>query len=339
MKPQGLIMLAIAVSCGLVSMFGVKEFLKKQGDSKEESVRILAARTEIDAGQPLDEQNTYLVSVPVSLVPEDALRGLDEVNDRALRIPATTGEWLRANRLGEKGQFGAVARIPNGMAAVTIPVDATTTHSGMLEPGNRIDLMLTYDDIDDPRKKQTIPVLLFAEVFAIDSTTFGKDAGHRTTPKNITLVVTPEQARAVTHARNMGGKLSTVMRKAGEGNEGDRVTVISDEYLQSGFMKSNLDAPSVARSAEDIDDTLGPDDPRPARFRRGEKEPEMTPEMLQAEAELEAEENALNAAQAAEAEAAAEEPARPEKPLWTMEIYEGDNVVIEQVPLDADLSK
>jgi len=337
MKPQGLIMLAIAVSCVLVSMFGVKEFLKKQGDSKEESVRILAARTEIDAGQPLDEQNTYLVSVPVSLVPKEAIRGLDEVNDRALRIPATTGEWLRANRLGEKGQFGAVARIPDGMAAVTIPVDATTTHSGMLEPGNLIDLMLTYDDIDDPRKKITIPVLLYAEVFAIDSTTFGKDAADRPTPKNITLVVTPDQARAVTHARNIGGKLSTVMRKVGKKNEDGGVTVISDEYLQKGFMRSNLDAPSVARSEEDFEDTWGPDDPRPARFRRGKEEPEMTPEMLQAEAELQAEEDALKAALAAEA--AAEVPARPEKPLWTMEIYEGDNVLLEQVPLDADLSK
>jgi anti-sigma factor RsiW len=63
----------------------------------------------------------------------------------------------------------------------------------------------------------------------------------------------------------------------------------------------------------------------------------MTPEMLQAEAELQAEEDALKAALAAEA--AAEVPARPEKPLWTMEIYEGDNVSLEQVPLDADLSK
>ncbi len=335
MKPQSLILLAVAVSCGLVSMFGVKQVLNRKGEPKGEVVEILAARYEIDAGVPIDDSNTYFLQVPIELCPEDAITSLDQVKDRALKSPAAAKEWLRLARLGDKGQFGVIARVPAGMAAVTIPVDATTTHSGMLEPGNLIDLLLTYDDPEDHRIKKTISVLEFAEVFAVDNSTYGKETTEYSIAKNITLVVKPDQAKAVTHAKNCG-KLSTVMRKPGSSDDEEVQCAISLEYLQSGFVKNNLNAPSVARGegSEDYQETGY----RPTDRRNG---PQMTPEMLDAE-------RALAAIEAAEAEAAARaaaaeeesdvqgQTAEPEEEEegWVMEIYDGVNVVKEKVPLE-----
>ena len=56
------------------------------------------------------------------------------------------------------------------MRVVTIAVDATTIHSGMLQPGNRIDLLLTYrerDPTDGLQKETTIPLMEYVEVFAV----------------------------------------------------------------------------------------------------------------------------------------------------------------------------
>ena len=334
MKPQSLILLAVAVSCGLVSMFGVKQVLNRKGEPKGEVVEILAARYEIEAGVPLDDSNTYFLQVPIDLCPEDAITSLDQVKDRALKSPASAKEWLRLARLGDKGQFGVIARVPAGMAAVTIPVDATTTHSGMLEPGNLIDLLLTYDDPEDHRIKKTISVLEFAEVFAVDNSTYGKETADYSIAKNITLVVKPDQAKAVTHAKNCG-KLSTVMRKPGSSEDEEVQCAISLEYLQSGFVKNNLNAPSVARGED-------PEEYQATGYRPDNRRnaPRMTPEMLEAERELaaiEAEEAAaakLAAAAASETETEEQAADPEEEEGWVMEIYDGDNVVKEKVPLE-----
>ena len=60
--------------------------------------------------------------------------------------------------------------------ALPTPVDATTSHSGMMRPGNRVDLLLTYDDSSSGRNvKKMITVMEFVEVFAVDDRIYGID--------------------------------------------------------------------------------------------------------------------------------------------------------------------
>jgi pilus assembly protein CpaB len=235
MKPQAILMLSVALCCGFIAMLGVRHALMNKGADKDPRVQVVAASVDVDAGVVLSEENVRLVDVPASLVPETAMRKLEDVYQRPMKSPISAGEWILASRVGERGERGAVANIPEGWAAVTIPVDATTTHSGMLQPGNQIDLLLTYRDQEGNSDIQrTLAVLEFVEVFAVDARIYGTEAeGEEGQARNITLLVTPDQARAVTLAGN-SGKLSTIMRKPSGSRERPAAS-ITQEFLNSRF--------------------------------------------------------------------------------------------------------
>lgn len=247
MKPQSIIMLCVAICCGLIAMLGVRQVLQRQGGQAEKIAQIVRASVDVEAGVPLTAENVELIGVPVSLLPEGVLTDLDQVQERALKTRTQAGEWILAKKLGEKGQYGVMVNIPNGWAVVTIPVDGTTTHSGMLRPGNLIDLLVTYRDPSTRNDFQkTITVLEFVEVFAVDNHLFGESEGSEKQARNITLLVTPEQAKAVTLASNVG-KLSTVLRKPGSSDESTRVKGgVSTEFERQWFGQSNLGAPTAS---------------------------------------------------------------------------------------------
>lgn len=249
MKNQSLILLMVAVGCGLVAMLGVRQVINSKPVEEVETIPVLSATADIQPGVPLDDSNTKLIATPITSVPENAVTSLQEIDQRYLKVSVVAGDWILKTKLTEKGQRGVEAILPPGMGIVTIPVDATTSHSGMLQPGNRIDLLLTFDDSKDGRRSQkTMTVLEFVEVLAVDNRVYGADQGGEGQAKNITLLVTPEQGKAVTLAGKIG-TLSTMMVSR-VGSKATGKAAISDEWLTSSFMGSNRDAPSVMDARE-----------------------------------------------------------------------------------------
>jgi pilus assembly protein CpaB len=320
MKPQAVVMLAVAVCCGLLSMLGVRHVLKKSEENQEPVVNVAVAIKDLEPGVTLNELTVRLVPVPETLVPPGAILTLEELQDRGLKVPVSAGDWIQRSKVGAKGEYGAMAKIPPGMAAVTIPVDATTTHSGMLQAGNKIDLLLTYDDpkVNGAHQK-TITVLEFVEVFAVDAQTYGSEANVAGTPKNLSLLVTPEQSKAVTLAGKIG-TLSTVMRKPKESQSTDGTdgaaseTVISNDFEKlrgDGAEESdaeigshiNVEGGSKATDA----DSLG----------------EGIPDLL--EKELERQVNSDTGTTGPVSGSA------DDSELWTIEIYQGKTVRREKV--------
>ena len=319
MKPQAVVMLAVAVCCGLLSMLGVRQVLKRSEEEREPVVNVVAAINDIAAGVPLNGNNVRIVEVPESLVPEGAILTLEDIMERGLKTPVNAGEWILESKVGGKGQFGAVAKLPPGMATATIPVDATTTHSGMLQPGNKIDLLLTYHEAAGRGTEQkTITVLEFVEVFAIDDKTNGTEANGTGVAKNISLVVTPEQAKAVTLAGNIG-KLSTIMRKPEETSEGSGQrslpTTISTEFTE------------LRHRSESAVDISGAQDLKTGSSGAIDKESlgDGVSEMLEEELKR----GPIAGPQTSEPVTRS----RNEAPMWTLEIYEGNTVRREKVRL------
>lgn len=231
-----MIPLVVAGGCGLVAMLGVKQYLaNKDGENEVPMTTALVAATEIEFGSPLTELNTRLISVPAATCPEDAIVDMAQVKDKALKISRSPGDMIRLSQLAE-GQ-GKTVRIPDGMKVATIPVDATTNHSGILQPGNRIDLLLTYSVKQRGGRdkiEKVAPILQYIEVFAVENQVFGAEGsgGENTKARNISLLVTDEQAMKLTLARRKGD-LSTMLRSNSDKSEID-LTVLSEESLFGG---------------------------------------------------------------------------------------------------------
>ncbi len=107
------------------------------------------------------------------------------------------------------------ARVSSGRRAVTVPVDEISSISGLVEPGDRIDIMVTVRR--EARQLafillQSVPVL--ATGTKVEQGTDGRE-GARRTFTTITLDVNAEQARQVIAAREIG-KITALLRAPGD---------------------------------------------------------------------------------------------------------------------------
>jgi pilus assembly protein CpaB len=322
MKQQNLMLLVVAAACGLVAMFGVRQAMSQNGGSAEEMVQVLQASLEVQPGDLLDETNVRMVNVNKEACPEGAVRSLEEIKERSLKVPAMPGDWILAAKLSEKGEIGAAANIPEGMRAVTIPVDATQTHSGMLRPGNRVDIIMTYDARTARGSSGEVSktILQYVEVFAVDDRIYGIDKTGEASSgaKNISVLVTPEQGNLLRLAEKVG-RLSTALRSNSDTTEVAAVETTLDA-LGSGLAESNLFGGSAldARREDPLGESsmLFNDEPVPALS-----------EQLQAElndGQSVGPEGSMPTMQLAQVD--------PSK-MWTIEIREGGKVRMEAVEI------
>lgn len=312
MKNQSLILLVVAAGCGLVAMLGVKKAISQKPVETVETIQVLSAIADIQVGARLDELNTKFVEVPAATAPEGAITSLEEITERSLKVPVMPGDWILKSKLTEPGEVGAVASIPPGMAVVTIPVDATTSHSGMMRPGNRVDLLLSYDDNSTGRNiKKMITVMEFVEVFAVDNRIYGIDKEGDGLAKNISLLVEPEQGKVVNLAKRLG-ELSTMLRPNGDVTSSGK-TEISSEFLDSAFSGTGHRTRSVMENRE------------PAAPVESDESKSMD--------ETLADELARVPVQGPEPSAPVRVAQLDNPNVWTMEIYEGEKVRMEAIEL------
>ncbi len=216
MKTKSMVLLAMALGCGLVAMLGVQQILSGEQQVKD-TVPVLVAKQEIGAGIKLDASQVAFEQWPRENVPVGAVTEAAQYEDRALKVRSYPGDVVLLAKLGEKGEYGASTTIPKGMRVATIPVNMTTVHSGMIRPGDRIDVLCTYATRQKggPETSRTKTVLEYIEVFAIDRNREGEggDAAKGAKAENLSVLVTPEQSHVLMLAANKG-KLQMALRNS-----------------------------------------------------------------------------------------------------------------------------
>ena len=297
MKTKSMVLLAMALGCGLVAMLGVQQILSGEKKVKD-TVPVLVAKQEIGAGVKLEPSQVAFEDWPRENVPSGAVTELAQYEDRACKVRSYPGDVILQAKLGEKGEYGASTTIPKDMRVVTVPVNMTTVNSGMIRPGDRIDVLCTYTirRPGSPEASRTKAVLEFIEVFAIDRNREGEgnDSNKGAKAENLSVLVTPEQARLLTHAANKG-KLQMVLR-----NSEDRTNA------QAGPVDDNIFDELQTSTGQDREESKkAPEPPK--------KNPE--PEFKQF----------------LQATGPAPSVAEPSDEVWAIEIYEGDKKRVETI--------
>lgn len=210
MKPKSFILFALSAGCGLVAMLGVKQHLSSNQNEKpvEEMVKVLHATADITPNMPLDPNLIEFRELPKSAVPFGAVTSLEEYDGRALRSSAVPNEIIMKAKLTDKGAFDAATQIPAGMRVVSVPVNLTTSHSGMIRPTDRVDVICTFESpsLEGGKPLSTTKTILdYIEVFAIDRRTPTDEVNRDDIlVKNVALLVTPQQAQLVMLALKEG---------------------------------------------------------------------------------------------------------------------------------------
>ncbi|MDA0589412.1 MAG: Flp pilus assembly protein CpaB [Planctomycetota bacterium] len=216
MNAKSLVLLAVAAACGLIAMVLFEKMSNQTVSAEEQKIKVLVATVEISPGTQLDESNVEFREYPINVVPTNAVTTPEEYEERAVKVRTFPGDIIILDKLSNKGEVGVSNNIPSGMMAIAIGVDRTMTSSGLLMPGNRVDVLVT---LQTPGRiglgKQIKTVLEWVEVLATDDKSEIESSKSDQNTSTVTLLLDMDEARLVKLAEDVG-KLHLGMRSKKE---------------------------------------------------------------------------------------------------------------------------
>ena len=145
--------------------------------------------------------------------------GLGEVTGAVLRRALERGEPIIADAIAKPGDRGFLAAVLEpGMRALSVPVNAMSGTTGLIYPGDRVDVILTQtfkeNEVSAGRRSAGETVAQNLRVLAIDQrmqTARTEPTLDKSGARTVTLEASPHQAEQIAVATELG-KLSLTLR-------------------------------------------------------------------------------------------------------------------------------
>lgn len=223
------LVLGVALLVGLVAALGAKAFLSNkiaemQAKNTSDMVDYVVAKSDLPKGAVMTTDDVAVRPIPKTYAPSTGVRPAEfsRIDGEKLAYGVRRGEVILWGLLEGKKTPTFSAKIAVGRRAMTVPVDQINSISGLLDPGDHIDLMVTVERKDE---KLTFPILQDVQIMATGHETIdSSNDGHPRTYDTVTLNVTPEEARNLIVARS-AGKITALLRNPADPNKFGSATV------------------------------------------------------------------------------------------------------------------
>ncbi|MES2161630.1 MAG: Flp pilus assembly protein CpaB [Pseudomonadota bacterium] len=233
--------LGIALAIGLLAAVATRSFLSTQvaeieARNQHQIVSVVVAKTELAQNTVLTNKNVAVRKIPVEYAHSGAVLPADfeRIDGSAIAFQVKAGEMIMWSQMAGKRAPTFSARLDKGQRAITVVVDEINSISGMLEPGDLIDLMFT---VDQNGKKVVLPLLQSMQVMATGQRSVDDPkSGERTQFATVTLDATPDQAKNIIIARETG-KLTALLR-----NPEDKQAVGNKSYDLAALLGAQPEA-------------------------------------------------------------------------------------------------
>jgi pilus assembly protein CpaB len=210
------IILGVSIVIGLAAALVARSYLSGrmaeiEASAKGRTVGVVVAKKDMPKGARLSSDNAAVRMIPVDFVHSNAVTPdeFDRIDGHVLVYPIKSGEMILRGVLEGKKASTFSARVQEGHRAITVPVDEINSISGMLEPGDIVDLMIT---VDQKGTKVTFPLLQTVPVMATGQRSIDDPkTGERRSYTTVTLDTTPEAAQDIIVAREVG-RITALLR-------------------------------------------------------------------------------------------------------------------------------
>ena len=225
MRGSTIVMIAVAVVFGVLSVFMAQSWLNRQADARMKSLQaqtktvstrtIVVAKSPLRFGNPLTSQVLREVQWPGEAIPETAFSTIAELTKGEKRVVLASmeaNEPIVSTKITGPGQKATLsALIEEGMKAVTVRVNDVDGVAGFILPGDRVDVLMTRNADNNGT---TDVVLQNVKVLGIDQLADAR-AEKPTVAKAVTLEVDTISAQKLALASS-AGNLSLMLRRAGD---------------------------------------------------------------------------------------------------------------------------
>lgn len=210
------IVLGVALGIGLLAALAARSYLSSRMEAIEarangKMVNVVVAKHDLSRGDKLSADSVAVRAIPINYAQSLAVTpdAFDRIDGQVLAYPVKGGEMILWSLLEGKKVPTFSTRVEVGHRAMTVPVDEINSISGLLEPGDIVDLIATIEKND---KKITFPLLQAAQVMATGQRSVDDPkSGERRDYSTVTFNITPEQAENVIVARDIG-KITALLR-------------------------------------------------------------------------------------------------------------------------------
>jgi len=215
MKQKNLILMVVAVGCGLVAAFLTSQMNAKP--AAVETQEVLVAAKDLPIGLMIskddlkDDKLFKRKKFPKADISDKIVTTEEELAERRLTRAVRAAETINKDDLTK----GGIITIPTGMNLVTLPMDLSRAAGGFAGPGSRVDL-LTFVRLDN--KVNSMPLLVNMLILAVDGqTTFPKE-GVFASVSNVSFAADRKQSLVLEMSKARGCQLSLLLK-----NEKDEV--------------------------------------------------------------------------------------------------------------------
>jgi pilus assembly protein CpaB len=249
MKMKSLILIFIALGCGLVATIGISQVMERNsggGGTTMKMEQILVAKGDIDIGAVLDANSVQLEEWPAAKIPEGAIRTLDEVTGQFPQARFYKGEPILLAKISDKNRTAA-GSIEPGYRTSTIKVDEDTVMEG-IGPGDRVDVMVFLRKGDGIQQTGVYPIIKNVRVFSKGAQmerVVDAKSGTESRARTISLMVKPGQAQEIALAAQMG-KITLALRNPKDDPADDKDQVVPLSELLNGKASNGDDKKTAA---------------------------------------------------------------------------------------------
>jgi pilus assembly protein CpaB len=232
MRKGNFFILLLAIAMGGGAAFLARNWIAAQASlaPAEQIGTIVVAAAPVGFGTALTRDNVAEISWSSEKMPEGAYATRDDLfkdGRRVVLAPMQKNELILKTKITGPGQRASLSSLlEDGKRAVTVRVDDVRGVAGFVLPGDRVDVVLIRGVPGPSSSTENISDVLLQhiKVLAVDQVVNERQETP-TVAKAVTLEVDTDQAQKVLLATNVG-KLSLILRQAGEGHPADvkRVT-------------------------------------------------------------------------------------------------------------------
>ena len=246
MKQKNLVLMVVAVGCGLVAAFLTSQMSAKQ--PTVEKVDVIVAAQDLSVGTSYTKDDLAKVlkrkSISKDAVPPGIIEAEEELLEKRLTRNIKTDEMINKGDLTK----GVIVSIPPGKSMVSLPINLQNAVHGFVLPGSKVDVLAS---VHLSNKVRVLPILVNMLVLAVDAQIQPPNQGTGVqSVSTVSFAVDNKQALLIQLARARHCEMTLLLRRQEDSEtETDKGYKIDDvvKLLQNGEISEPGDAESMTK--------------------------------------------------------------------------------------------
>ena len=143
MKSKSFVLMTLSLGFGLIAALGITQVMGKNKQPLEPKVKmgqVVVSLDHLGHKTLLNEENVRIENWPQEIIPENAVRSIEDIADMATLTRLSKGLPILKSDIVHKNEAKGID-IPPGSKVVAIKVSADDTIAGLLRPGDLVDVI------------------------------------------------------------------------------------------------------------------------------------------------------------------------------------------------------